>query len=252
LKTSKFLFFINISEIEIYYNYKIPIEFKNLTPRLKQTRARSEEKKTDQFERILNAGKELFLKKGSKGFSMRNLAEMLGMTKNNLYNYVESKRELWIAIRNNFYKQYKEENLQIIKNHKGATTNLIIKLYAHFLDFAERDYDKFKMMFNIIDAPHSKKIGPIEKKYKEFRLLDGTTKLIQEAIDKGEIDNENASLLSLLSFSLTMGVAYIEMNRSLEPRNPVWETIQLSKLNVSKKTFKEYTLKVLEKILKMQ
>jgi len=31
----------------------------------KQTRARSEEKKEEQFERILVAGKELFLEKGS-------------------------------------------------------------------------------------------------------------------------------------------------------------------------------------------
>ncbi len=222
-----------------------------MNPKLKQTRARSEEKKEEQFEKILEAGKELFLKKGARGFSMRNLAEMLGMTKNNLYNYIESKRELWIAIRNKFYNQFKEENLQIIKNHKGTTCDLILKLYEHFLDFADRDYDKFKMMFNVIDAPHSKKVGPIEEKYREYRLLDGTTKLIQQAIEKGEISTENASLLSLLSYSFTMGVAYIEMNRSLEqPPNKVWETIQLSQLDVSKEEFKQSTLKVLEIIFK--
>jgi len=86
-----------------------------MTPKFKQTRARSADKKADQFERILEAGKRLFLEKGTQGFSMRNLAEMIGMTKNNLYNYVESKRELWIAIRNKFYGQFKEENLEIIE-----------------------------------------------------------------------------------------------------------------------------------------
>ena len=100
-----------------------------MNPKLKQTRARSEEKKEEQFERILDAGKKLFLRKGSEGFSMRNLAEMLDMTKNNLYNYIESKRELWIAIRNKFYNQFKEENLEIIKNHKGSKCELILKLY---------------------------------------------------------------------------------------------------------------------------
>ena len=89
-----------------------------MNPKIKQTRARSEDKKADQFERILEAGKELFLQKGAQGFSMRNLAEKLGMTKNNLYNYIESKRELWIAIRNRFYNQFKEENLEIIRNNK--------------------------------------------------------------------------------------------------------------------------------------
>jgi AcrR family transcriptional regulator len=265
-----------------------------MTPKFKQTRARSEDKKADQFERILEAGKRLFLEKGSQGFSMRNLAEMLGMTKNNLYNYIESKRELWIAIRNKFYNQFKEENLEILKAYgwyyvpppksdeeeeeeekvefwnpwywkrntedesltdSKMVCDSIIKLFEHFLDFAKRDYDKFKMMFNVIEAPPSNKIGPIEKKYKEFGLLDGTTKLIQKAIDMGVIKVNQANLLSLLSFSFVMGVAYIEMIRTEAhggAPSPVWETIQLSKLDVdvSHELLKNYTLKVLEYILK--
>lgn len=223
-----------------------------MNPKLKQTRARSEEKKADQFEKILDAGKDLFLKKGTEGFSMRNLAEMLGMTKNNLYNYVESKRELWIAIRNKFYNQFKEENLDIIQNHKGSKCDLILKLYEHFLDFADRDYDKYKMMFNVIEAPPSSKIGPIEEKYREYRLLDGTTKLIQEAINEGEIKKGTAPLLSLLTYSIVMGVAYIQMNRTKEhgPPSRVWETLQLSQVDVSFDQFKEQTLNVLEHVLK--
>ncbi|MHA2289976.1 MAG: TetR/AcrR family transcriptional regulator [Promethearchaeota archaeon] len=88
-----------------------------MNPKLKQTRARSEDKKADQFERILKTRKKLFLEKGSQGFSMRNLAEMLGMTKNNLYNYIESKRELWIAIRNRFYNHFREENFKILEEY---------------------------------------------------------------------------------------------------------------------------------------
>jgi len=222
-----------------------------MTPKLKQTRARSEDKKADQFERILEAGKNLFLQKGTQGFSMRNLAEKLDMTKNNLYNYIESKRELWIAIRDRFYNQFKEENLNIMKNHNGSTCDLLLKLYDHFLEFAERDYDKFRMMFNVVEAPPSNKIGPIEKTYKEFRLLDGTTKLIQEAIDKGEIKKDMASVISLVSYSLVMGVAYIEMNRTQQHGGErIWETIQLSKGDVSNESFRNYTLKVLEYILR--
>jgi len=224
-----------------------------MTPKYKQTRARSEDKKAVQFERILKAGTQLFLQKGTQGFSMRNLAGMLDMTKNNLYNYIESKRELWIAIRNKFYYQYREENIGIINNHEGSTCDLILKLYEHFLDFAERDYNKFRMMYNIIDAPHSNKIGPIEKSYKEFRLLDGTTKLIQKAIDEGEISNSNAALLSLYSYSLVMGVAYIGMNRETKYGGGlqiVWETSQLKKLDISNKEFKKYTMKALEVALK--
>ena len=224
-----------------------------MTPKLKQTRARSEDKKAEQFERILKAGKELFLEKGTQGFSMRNLAEMLGMTKNNLYNYVESKRELWIAIRNRFYNQFKEENLEIIRKHEEGKCDLVLKLYEHFLDFAEKDYDKFRMMFNVVEAPHSNKIGPIEKKYKEFKLLDGNTRIIQDAIDNGEIISTNAPLISLISYSLVMGIAYLNMNRAEDyggAPTPIWETFQLSKIDLSDETIKDFTLKVLEFIIR--
>ncbi len=108
------------------------------------------------------------------------------------------------------------------------------------------------MMFNFIEAPSSNKIGPIEKEYQEFRLLDGTTKLLQEAIDKDEIKNKNSSLLSLFIFSLIMGVAYIEMNRTEDQVGapiPIWETIQLSTLDVSTEEFHNYTLKIIKHLL---
>ena len=102
-------------------------------PIKKQSRSRSPEKKAAQFEKILEAGKNLFLEKGRDGFSLRGLAKILGMNQNNLYNYVESKRELWIAIRNKFYKQYRDENIKIIKEHDGSTTELLMKIFTNFL-----------------------------------------------------------------------------------------------------------------------
>ncbi|GAF68573.1 unnamed protein product, partial [marine sediment metagenome] len=95
----------------------------------KKTRSRSPTKKAQQFERILEAGKKLFLDKGRDGFSLRSLAKMLEMNQNNLYNYVDSKRELWIAIRNKFFTQYKDENLDIIESHEGPNVDLLLKIF---------------------------------------------------------------------------------------------------------------------------
>ncbi|MFX0137909.1 MAG: TetR/AcrR family transcriptional regulator, partial [Candidatus Hodarchaeota archaeon] len=109
----------------------------------KQTRSRSPEKKAAQFERILETGKNLFLEKGKDGFSLRGLAKLLGMNQNNLYNYVESKRELWIAIRNKFFKQYRNENIEIMKKHDGSTKDLLMKIFTNFLEFASKDFGAF-------------------------------------------------------------------------------------------------------------
>lgn len=221
---------------------------KKMSPKFKQTRARSEEKKADQYERILEVGKNLFLEKGAEGFSMRNLAELLGMTKNNLYNYVESKRELWIAIRNRFYNQFKHENIEILKTHNGSNIDLLTKIFKHFFEFAERDFGVFLMMHALTSAPTSDKVGKIEKKYREFRLLDGTTNLINKTMEEKEIHSGDPAIIALFLYSLLFGAVYIDMNR--REKIPILENIQLSIANVSSEDFQEYVLKIMEKLLK--
>ena len=120
----------------------------------KKTRSRSPTKKAQQFEQIIETGKQLFQDKGKDGFSLRGLAKMLDMNQNNLYNYVESKRELWIGIRNKFYNQYKEENREIIKTHEGTNVELLMKIFNHFFEFAENDPAAFRMM-HITPSPPS-------------------------------------------------------------------------------------------------
>ena len=220
----------------------------------KQTRSRSPEKKAAQFERILEAGKELFLEKGREGFSLRGLAKNLGMNQNNLYNYVESKRELWIAIRNKFYKQYRDENIKIIKNHQGTIADLLMKIFQHFLEFADGDFGAFGMM-HIIASPPSDKIGPFEREYREYNFLEGTTRVIKRAIDEGEIKETNAALLSFFTYSLILGTAIVERNmRTLEQDDdfdgdPVSETAQFGHVDFSSKEFRDYVLKKLQILL---
>jgi AcrR family transcriptional regulator len=224
------------------------MEFRVMSPKYKQTRARSEEKKADQFEKILEAGKQLFLEKGTEGFSMRNLAEKLDMTKNNMYNYVSSKRELWIAIRNKFYSQFRNENIEIIRKNHNSFVDLILEIFEHFFEFAERDFGVFTMMHTPTSAPPSNKIGSIEKKYREFRLLDGNANLIREAMDRGELEIENPALVSLFLYSLLFGANYINMNRRAE--NPLIENTQLSIKDISNEDFREYVLNIIEKLFK--
>ena len=217
----------------------------------KKTRSRSPQKKAQQFERILEAGKQLFLDKGRDGFSLRGLAKMLDMNQNNLYNYVESKRELWIAIRNKFFKQYKDENLKIIESHKESTVDLLLKIFDHFFEFAENDHAAFSMM-HIIPSPPSDKVGAFEKEYKAFNFLDGTTRKVQEAINKGEIKEGNSAILSFFLYSLILGATIVENTmRELEEsknddRRKVDETTQYGTQSFSSSEFRKYVLKKIE------
>ena len=224
---------------------------KKKSNKIKQTRSRSPEKKAEQFERIIDAGKQLFQKKGREGFSLRGLANMLDMNQNNVYNYVKSKRELWICIRKKFYEQYRNENRAIINNHEGSTVDLLLELFEHFFEFAEEDYGAFAMM-HIIPSPPSDKIGPHEKKYKPFNFLDGTIKVIQKAINEGEIKEDNPALLSFFMFSLLLGSTIVERSmRSFEKKNDygnkeIDETGQFGSQSFTSKEFRKYILRKIQ------
>ena len=220
----------------------------------KQTRSRSPEKKAAQFEIILEAGKELFLEKGRDGFSLRGLAKILGMNQNNLYNYVESKRELWIAIRNKFYKQYRDQNIKIIKDHKGPIKNLIMKIFNNFLEFAEKDFGAFAMM-HLRESPPSNKIGKFEKEYREFNYLRGTARVIQTAIEAKEIKDYNAGMLTFFTYSLILGAAIVERHMRKVEQDPKYkedsasEILQFGQADFSRKEFRNFVLEKLEQLL---
>jgi len=217
----------------------------------KKTRSRSPEKKAKQFERILEAGKELFLEKGRDGFSLRGLARILDMNQNNLYNYVDSKRELWIAIRNKFFKQFRDENLEILKSHEGSNVDLLLKIFNHFFEFAENDPAAFSMM-HIGTSPPSDKVGKFEKEYTPFKILEGTTRKIQDAVDKDEIKEENSEILSFFMYSLILGATIVEHNiRELEEDNNyinenVEEAHQFKTQSFTSTEFRRYVLKKIQ------
>ncbi|MFX0011913.1 MAG: TetR/AcrR family transcriptional regulator [Candidatus Hermodarchaeota archaeon] len=220
----------------------------------KKTRSRSPEKKAQQFERIITAGKELFEKEGREGFSLRGLAKKLEMNQNNLYNYVESKRELWICIRKKYYEQYRDENRNIIGNHKGSTVDLLMDIFDHFFEFAEEDYGAFAMMHTIPSPPSDKK-GPYEKEYRPFNFLDGTTKVIQKAINDGEVKENNAALNSFFMYSLILGATIVEHTmRSVENSNnnkgtEAEEKLQFGTQPFTSKEFRNYVLSKIQLIL---
>ncbi|MFX1256234.1 MAG: TetR/AcrR family transcriptional regulator [Promethearchaeota archaeon] len=227
---------------------------KTISNNRKKGRHRSPEKKAQQFDNILEKGKQLFLERGREGFTMRRLAKRLKIDPNNLYNYVESKRELWIAIRKKFYEQFRNENREIIKKFSGSIVNLLLLISEHFFEFAEKDFAAFRMM-HVIPSPPSEKVGSFEKDYKQFSFLDKTTQLIQKAIDKGEIKEKNAALLSFFLFSILLGATLVEkamrdnQNTNEKRGKEVDERWQFGTQEFTSKEFRKYTLGKIQKVL---
>lgn len=206
----------------------------------KKSRARSPEKKAEQFDRILEEGKDMLVKYGTHGFSTRLLAQKLGMTQPNLYNYVNSKRELWIAIRTKYYNEYLEGLKNIINEHQGSYTELFYKIAEYFLEFASVDYKRFQLMY-LISAPPSKKLGPLEKSYKPFQLTKMMLDIAKKAVEAGEINRNTAVELFYSIYAHLFGAAKVEADIKL--RNKITEPIIGEFYTLSATKYRAYVLR---------
>lgn len=210
----------------------------------KKIRARSKEKKANKFERILDKGIELYCQ---NKFSLQKLANQMDMSMPNLYHYVESKRELWIAIRKRYFKELQDMINKTIENHKGNYSDLFIKLISNFLDFSAADYRRFDFMF-MIPIPYSEKVGPLEKSYTPFNLLAIINEVVKKAIEAGEIKEKNANGLTFFFYQLTLGTAIAERNLVLV-KEDVSEPIKLDSISINVKENRMFFLEQVRKVL---
>ncbi len=206
----------------------------------KKSRARAPEKKAEQFNNILEAGKELFVKDGTHSFSMRALARNLDMSQTNLYNYVQSKRELWIAIRTKYFNEFQEGFNQIVNVYQGSYVDLWVKTSEFFLDFMSADYHRFQMMF-LISAPPSKKIGPLEQAYEPFQLIQQNLKIVKQAINDKVIKETDTVELFYYIFGVVLGAAKVEADLKLNVK--ITEPITVGPKILSAKNFRKFVLK---------
>ncbi len=205
--------------------------------------ARSEKDKTHVYKEIIRVGADLFA--SEQGFSTRKLAGILGMTQGNLYNYVSSKRELWIAIRKHDFAILKKAFLDEINSHKGTYIDLIEKLTLNFLNYSDANPNSWKMMF-LIDPPNSKKTGPIEENYEPIQLFEVILDLFKEGITRGEIRDTSPLVL----YSLVVGAVLTETDIKLSNRNKVNELISDSSLNgMNIKNFRKSLIETIRYLL---
>ena len=159
------------------------------------------------------------------------------MSQSNLYNYVQSKRELWIAIRIKYFKEFQDKFSEILEAHKDSYVDIWLKMASFFLDFANADYNRFQMMF-FISAPPSEKVGPFESKYKPFQLVEQALLVVEQAIDAKKIKKDSAIELFYYIYGVLLGAAQVEFQLSKKIYHPI--TTEEQKLSVEK--FRKFTL----------
>ena len=168
-----------------------------------QTRARSKEAKEKQIQNIIDEARTLFIEVGTRGFSMRALAKRLEMSQGNLYNYWQSKRELWFEIIKRDFADFERELTQVVKSHKGTIVELLENLADFYFDFAESNYRRYQIMFILPPPPaDSSKRTDYEFEPQSIQML---LMLIENAITKAQIEDVDAKKFSLFLWTVIHG-----------------------------------------------
>jgi len=203
---------------------------------MSKKRARSPEKKAIQFQEILTEGRKLFLRYGSEGFSMRAIAKKMGMQQGNLYNYVQSKRELWFAVVQEDFQKFTMKMKVVIENHQGSSIELLEKLAEFYLNFAISDLERYQMMF-MTQAPPSKSIGPIEANYQPLSF-DFMLQVVHQAFENKELKNIDPTKFTMFIWGIVKGNVELLQPEGIFPKQ------YAQKLDYQK----EYTSFVLDQI----
>ena len=230
----------------------------------KKSRARGEDKQK-QFQEILKVGKELLIKNGTVG--MRALARRLGMSEANLYNYVESKRELWIAIRIKANTEYQEVLKTLEDKKMDSFLEFCMEWASLFFDFVAEDYHRFRIM-QFLSAPplpvnkktkKKKEEGPFEKKYRPFRFIEQGVEIIARKATEFKVKLDNPVLIYYYVYAVALGAAKAEADLRLsqlaikkKTAEMIYEPILWNSDKISPEMFRSYVLKEIEEKIKKE
>ena len=181
----------------------------------RKKRSSSKEDKAKQMDKILDGSLKLISDKGFHGFGMRALAKHIGMSQGNLYHYISSQRELWIAVRIKCMRDFKEKLEKIANFDKSDAKETLIKMGKFVFEFAEEDINRWKLM-TIIKPPEppikegEPFVGEIEKNYVSTRILDVVFDILKRGREQGQLKELNFEIAGFYLYSVVLGITFTE------------------------------------------
>ena len=163
-------------------------------------RARSDEDKDVQFRRIIESGLELLQENNGKEFSMRKLAKRLNMAPSNLYNYVKNENELRIMILNEHLGMSIDDYEKYFEAQEKPYIVILSEMITHFIESNTGEYNW--AFVELVNIQHSKEKGLLDMDL----LIDPYRILIEKAIEREELPNQNPEFSALYVWSTLLGV----------------------------------------------
>jgi AcrR family transcriptional regulator len=163
----------------------------------------------DKTNSIVNAAQVCFGKYGFDKTSMKEIAEMIGMSKASLYYYFQDKESLFKAV----LEKEKSEYFQIVGNLLSGFTNPVEKLH----EYVKLRFRYFRIFLNLskISLDEFPRIKPLFSGiFEEFKKKDieTTETILKTGIEQGIFLIEDVKETSLLFADLIKGMKLTALN----------------------------------------
>lgn len=117
-------------------------------------------------EEIINACEVLYDKYNFKDITIKLISEQTSFSRPSIYNYFETKEEIFLALFQREYEKWKEELDEIRETHDTLTKNQFAELLAHTLADKERLLKLLSMnMYDIEENSRMEKLKEFKKSY---------------------------------------------------------------------------------------
>lgn len=161
---------------------------------------RKQEEKQEMHKRILNGARKIFLKKGYKQTSIRNIANEISYSPGSIYFYFKDKSEI-------FHELHKEGFQLLLGQLRFFDTvrdpfERLKALGSSFIQFAKDHTDYYNLMF-LVDE-RDRKQGEGFQIAKE--AIDYLTEVVRQCQEKGHFKNLHTDYFTFMVLSTVHGI----------------------------------------------
>ena len=129
-------------------------------------------------EEILNAAIKLYQTKSFKDITLNDIAELTTFKRTSIYNYFETKEEIFLTLNKRHYESWCDDLENIIQNKKTLSGDEIAKNIAHSLEKRE---DMLRLMMNHFDMEANSRLEVLT----EFKTAFGNSmKTLDKLLEK--------------------------------------------------------------------
>ncbi len=167
---------------------------------------------------LISAAAEMITTQGQAGFSLRKVAQQVGVSQTALYRHFANKEELFAAVAEQSFLRLSEKSRQAFDSHNDLTERTI-EVGMAYLDFAAENPNLYRLMFDSAIADNQRYPALADARRQAFKYSALNSAAMRRLRDPDIApDSLEAESTKILSQALVHGLASLMIEGMIHSR----------------------------------